>query len=199
MSRPKNSIRLFFVAALACASTYAAAQGQILKQVTADGKIVYTDNPIPNAKTEKKIAVDTSTRGSSTWSANQPGLKPGITGVRSAESLNIGVPGTALSLPPLPGSSLAQQVDQSAEKQKAEAAAAAKKDAEKQRQLQIEQAKLALDKAVAAKEEGKEPRPGERSATVSGGSRLNDKYHERQAELSQTAAEAQEAYEASRK
>lgn len=171
-----------------CLLTAAAfAQQAIYKQVMPDGRVVYTDESNPKAASQTKIAVDTRSYGAGTWSAAQPGpgLKPGLTGLRPTGAMGVAPPGTTIAtLPPLPGSGA--KVDTS----RADAETEARRNADRSRQEeardlgdQITKAQSEYDLAVAAVESGKAPIEGERTGNASGGSRLNEKFAERQAGL----------------
>ena len=121
------------------------AQGQPLyKSTMPDGKVVYSEKPVPGA-----AKVDTIE------------APPAKTGVTSAT-----------------------------EQEKARAAqAAAKAGAAAQQAPGLADARNALQKAEAARNNGKEPLPGERIGTAGGASRLTDAYFERQKNL-EAAVEA---------
>lgn len=171
--------------ALCLLTAAASAQQAIYKQVMPDGRVVYTDESNPKATSQTKIAVDTRSYGAGTWRAAQPGLKPGLTGVRPTGAMGVAPPGTTIAtLPPLPGSGAT--VDTS----RADAEAEARRTADRSRQEeardlgdQITKAQSEYDLAVAAVESGKAPIEGERTGNASGGSRLNEKFAERQAGL----------------
>ena len=75
-------------------------------------------------------------------------------------------------------------VTSATESEKARAAqAAAKAGAAAQPAPALNDARLALQKAEAARDAGKEPLPGERLGTAGGGSRLTEAYFERQKSL----------------
>ena len=191
MKHSPASNRRIGPALLACAlsllSAAAFAQQTIYKQVMPDGRVIYTDEPNSKAAKQTKIPVDTKSYGASSWSATQPGLKPGLSGVRSTSAIAVPgmLPGTTIAaLPPLPGSGSV------ADTSRADAGAEARRNAERSRQQeardlgeQITKAQTEYDTAVAEVESGKAPIEGERTANASGGSRLNDKFSERQSAL----------------
>jgi len=128
-------------------------QAQALKKYrTPEGRIIYSDKPVPGATEIGEIAppppVDPAARAAAEASAR-----------KDAEA--------------------ARHVD---EKLKA-------RDAENAR---VAQAEAKLEKAERELKEGVEPRPGERTGTAGGGSRLNDAYHARQ-KANQLAVEAARA------
>lgn len=167
----------------------------IFKQVLPDGSVIYTDKPVANAHTEKRIPVE----------APPPVMRQLPMAPR--EPFQVGVPGTPIgagTMPPLPGSTVQQAPaptpalpqpprDPVAEARRAATAAAAAEAAQTAaaRASELAQARTDLDRAIAAQQRGQEPAEGERSASTGGGSRLNERYQERQDQLADAVRQAQ--------
>lgn len=167
-----------------------------MKQILPDGRIVYTDKPIPSAKTEKRIEIDNSSHGAATWSTTVRGLKSGITGERSPDSFGVAAPGTPIALPTLP-SGLGAAKTNAAEIESVKSNLAEQE--EKDRKLKVRQATSAYESAIGELERGIEPQAGERTRTSNGASRLNSHYAERQAALVQAVQDARAELDALRK
>ncbi|MDB5728875.1 MAG: hypothetical protein JWR25_1169 [Noviherbaspirillum sp.] len=133
----------------------------IYRQVTPDGRIVYSDKVLKGGKLDQTITVDPPIKGN-LWTA-EAGPRP-VT-VPRTESTPIGTGA------PLPMLSKRKTYD----------------DADSD----VIRAEMLLEDARKRQEAGVEPLPGERTGNVSGGSRLNEAYRARQRALAQQIVEAE--------
>lgn len=132
---------------------------KVYRQVFPDGRIVYSDKPVPGAKIDETIVPDPD---SNLW-APETG-KPPVIPQRSERTPVNKVPSI-----PAPG--------------KVKTLGDADAD--------IIRAEMMLEDAKKRQQDGVEPLPGERTGLVSGKSRLNETYWERQRALAQETAEAE--------
>lgn len=134
----------------------------IYRQVTPEGRIVYSDQALPGARVDHTIKVDRPIKGN-VWGV-ESGANP-VTQLRAERT-----PVKRASVPP------------TGKKISADEAAA-----------EVIRAEMLLEDAKRQQEAGVEPLPGERTGTVSGKSRLNEAYHERQKLLAKYVGYAEEA------
>lgn len=137
------------------------ASGSIYRQTLPNGTVVYTDQPDRSVKIDKTLVREAPPRASSVVSDGGGALD-----VKPPSALTPGLPGTAIQEGALPGDSAPKGVKPGSD-----------------RKENLQEADAALEKALKAAKDGVEPLAGERSATVSGHSRLNDSYRQRQADL----------------
>ena len=128
-------IAVLLIASFAASGAFAQT---MYKSTMPDGRVIYGEKPVPDAK-----RVDTVT---------PPPAKSGITTVTTKEKARV-----------------EQQAKQRA--------------ATDNSQFLREEAHRELQKAETARDNGKEPLPGERIGTAGGASRLTDAYHARQTRL----------------
>lgn len=191
LTRLSAAVRMLLLCAIPLAP---AAHGQtIFRQVNADGQVIYTDKKIPGMRIESEVRPDRApTVGSSNLiappapEAISPGT-PGIPGTPIA-------PGVLPSLPPLPGSPRPQNSAESATRAQAQDELQRMQKMERDRAAaeQLEQAQAKLDAARRLQQEGLVPQPGERTPTVNGFTRLNERYHQRQGELARAVDRAEQ-------
>lgn len=174
-----NSPRLIhsIVAALiACMMlpSISTAQG-IYKQITPDGKVLYTDKPVVGAKTEK------------TLDSVAPPPRASMRAVTPI--LNVGTPGTPIgrmpSLPPLP------DIHNSPSDSKSPSAPASTAPTQIKQEALIASASELLAQARNLQTQGMQPGPGDRTPNANGSTRLNENYNTRQRDLTQKVQEAQ--------
>lgn len=140
----------------------------IYRQVMPDGRIVYADRLLPGARIDHTIKVDRPIKGN-VW-AVESGTKP-VSPLRGEST-----PVKRVAVPPT--SSRKMTVDEA--------------------YAEVIRAEMLLEDAKRQQEEGVEPLPGERTGTVSGKSRLNEAYHERQKLLAKYVNYAEEALKKAR-
>ena len=122
----------------------------IYRQVMGDGRIVYSDKAVKDAKIDHTLRVDAPIKGHS-WTT-ESGPRPKI----AAQSK----PTSIYKVRSIPGAN--------------------KKDVLDEATANVIRAEMLLEDAKRRQEEGVEPLPGERTGTVSGTSRLNETYEARQ-------------------
>lgn len=135
----------------------------IYRHVMPDGRIVYADRPLPSGLVDHTIKVDRPLKGN-VWTV-ESGSKP-IASTRMERT-----PVRKVTVSPVPGKKMTLD----------EATA------------EVIRAEMLLEDAKQQQEAGIEPLPGERTGTVSGYSRLNEAYHERQKLLAKYVAYAEDA------
>ncbi|OGB27505.1 MAG: hypothetical protein A3I66_06365 [Burkholderiales bacterium RIFCSPLOWO2_02_FULL_57_36] len=135
----------------------------IYRQVMPDGRIMYADRALPGARVDHIIKVDRPIKGN-VW-----GVESGANPVapRRAER----TPVKRATVPP--ATSRKMSIDEATS--------------------EVIRAEMLLEDAKKQQEAGVEPLPGERTGTVSGGSRLNEAYHERQKLLAKYVSYAEAA------
>lgn len=134
----------------------------IYRQVTPEGRIVYSDHALPGARVDHTIKVDRPIKGN-VWTV-ESGANP-VTHLRAERT-----PVKRATVPP---------TDKKMSADEAEA--------------EVIRAQMLLEDAKKQQEGGVEPLPGERTGTVSGKSRLNEAYYERQKLLAKYVGYAEEA------
>ncbi|GAB3554356.1 hypothetical protein GCM10027343_42300 [Noviherbaspirillum agri] len=132
---------------------------KVYRQVTSDGRIVYSDKPIPGAKIDETIVPDPETNVWTPETGKPPVVPPRAERTSVSKVPSIPAPGKVRTLG----------------------------DAD----ADVIRAEMMLEDAKKRQEEGVEPLPGERSGLVTGKSRLNEAYWERQRALAQETAEAE--------
>lgn len=197
MTNHTNIIRSIVLACAASTLALSAVAQTIYKQIGNDGRIVYTDKQDPERITEKKIQPTASNNGiglQSTQNATKP--------ARETDSGAIAAPATPGSplvlpqLPPLPGAGAPLSRNPTVSEMKTMIEKDKKNLADqygKERQARLNEAKDQYDLAVKKQEEGKTALPSERTPNVSGSSRFNQRYRERQEQLKRDVQMAKEA------
>jgi hypothetical protein len=137
--------------------------GIIYRQVMPDGRIVYTDRVLPGGRVDHTIRVERPIKGN-VWT-----VEPGSNPVASSRMQSTPVKRVAVS--PVPSRKMTLD----------EATA------------EVIRAEMLLEDAKKQQEAGVEPLPGERTGNASGGSRLNEAYHERQKLLAKYVSYAEAA------
>ena len=134
---------------------------KVYRQVTPDGRIIYSDKPVKGAKVDETITVEPPPKGTSPATVSgkppEPPLRSGPTPVDRVATI------------PLSGKPRTLD-DANAE---------------------VIRAEMLLEDARKRLEAGVEPLPGERIGTAGGGSRLSDDYHARQKRLAEEVAVAE--------
>jgi len=143
-------VRLASIALLAALAGVASAQ--TYRYVYPDGRVIYSDKPVPGARLQGEVA------------------------------------------PPPPGAAPAAPRE-GAPKPPGDDPVAARLRLRAEADEEVRQAEQALAQARAQLESGKEPLPGERTGTASGGSRLNEAYDARQRANGQAVAAARARFE----
>jgi len=134
---------------------------KVLRQVTPDGRVIYSDKPVKGARVDETINVDPPPKG------NPSGA---VSGKPPAPPLGtVPTPVDRVSVIPPPGRT--RTVDDA--------------------QADVIRAEMLLEDARKRMEAGAEPLPGERIGTATGGSRLSDDYHARQKRLAEEVAVAE--------
>ena len=134
----------------------------IYRQVTPEGRIVYSDKALPGARVDHTIKVDRPIKGH-VWTV-ESGANP-VTRLRAERT-------------PI---------------KRAAVPATDRKMSTAEAEADVIRAEMLLEDARKQQEAGVEPLPGERTGTVSGKSRLNEAYHERQLLLAKYVGYAEEA------
>lgn len=132
---------------------------KVYRQVLPDGKIVYSDKPVPGAKIDETITPDPVTNAWTPETGKPPAIPP------RAERTPVN------KVPSIPAVGKVRTLG----------------DAD----TDIIRAEMMVEDAKKRQQDGIEPLPGERSGLVSGKSRLNETYWERQRALAQETAEAE--------
>lgn len=134
----------------------------VYRQITRDGRVLYSDKLQQGARLDEKIAVLPPQKGNfwSTQPPDRPAAPP------RAESTPID---RLTSIPP-PG----------------RMKSAAEADAD------VIRAEMLLEDAIKRQRIGVEPLPGERTGNLRGGSRLNEAYADRQRRLAEQVAQAED-------
>jgi len=105
-----------------------------------------------------------------------------------------------IKAPPPPDPAARSQAEESARRDAKNVKEVDKRlDDRRAQQARIEAAEADLEKAQRALKEGVEPRPGERTGTAGGKSRLNDAYHQRQRANRRAVEQAKTAVKEARK
>lgn len=132
---------------------------KVYRQVMPDGRIVYSDKPIPGAKIDETIAPDPVTNSWTSENGKPPAVPP------RAERTPVN------KVPSIPAQGKVRTLGDA--------------DAD------IIRAEMLLEDAKKRQQAGVEPLSGERTGIVSGKSKLNESYWERQRSLAQETAEAE--------
>ena len=133
----------------------------VYRQVMPDGRIVYSDKLLKGARIDQTITIDPPIKGN-LWST-ESGAKPIV----------------------------APQVERTPVTRVPSIATPGRRKTAEEAESDVIRAEMLLEDARKKQEAGVEPLPGERTGTVSGGSRLNARYHERQKTLVREVAEAE--------
>jgi hypothetical protein len=133
----------------------------IYRQVTPDGRIVYSDKAMKNAKIDQTITVEPPVTGN-LWTS-EPGARP---------NLPQKIEHTKIIKAPFISPEEKQRIADQAESG-------------------VIRAEMLLEDAKRAQKEGIEPLPGERTGNVDGKSRLNEQYFARQKALAKAVAYAE--------
>ena len=160
--------------------------GTVYKQTLPDGSVVYTDNPNRALKIEKTLAPEprsayvapASAQNRQMERSTPPNVNPSIPGI----------PGMVIpGMPPLPGDSVLRPAPQAANPANGGSSAIDPRAA-----LDAELRKAENARATASQQlnEGAAAKPGERTGTASGGSRLNEDYQKRQNSLDEDVKKA---------
>lgn len=148
---------------LTAASVWAADSATVYRQITSDGRVLYSDKLQRGARLDEKIAVLPPSKNSSSWSTQPP--------ERAAAPPRVEhTPVDRLTSIPAPGRSKSMA------------------DAE----ADVIRAEMLLEDALKRQRLGVEPLPGERSGNVGYGSRLNEAYADRQRRLAEQVAHAED-------
>lgn len=134
---------------------------KVLRQVTPDGRVIYSDKPVKGAKVNETITIEPPPKGNPSGSVSGKPPEPPLGTVPT--------PVDRVSVIPPPG----------------------KPRTADDAQADVIRAEMLLDDARKRMEAGVEPLPGERIGTASGGSRLSDDYHARQKRLAEEVAVAE--------
>lgn len=157
--------------------------GTVYKQTLPDGSVVYTDNPNRAHKIEKTLAPEPRSVYVAPASAqNRQMERPTPAGA------NPGIPGMVIpGMPPLPGDSVLRPAPQATNP-----ANGASPTIDPRAALDAELRKAEDARATASQQlnEGAVAKPGERTGTASGGSRLNEDYQKRQNALDEDVKKA---------
>jgi hypothetical protein len=137
------------------------AASTIYRQVTPDGRIIYSDKAVKGARIDQTLKVETPIKGN-LWTTDSNG-RPNIP------------PQTART-----EVSKVNAIPQPGQKKTADDASA-----------DVIRAEMLLEDAKARQQAGNEPQAGERTGNAGGGSRLNPAYETRQKKLAQDVAEAE--------
>lgn len=133
----------------------------IYRQVMPDGRIVYSDKAVKNAKIDQTITIEPPVKGN-LWTS-EPGSRPNIP-PKIERTKIIRAP----SLSPEEKKRIADQAESN-----------------------VIRAEMLLEDAKRKQEDGVEPLPGERTGNVDGKSRLNEAYYARQNALAKAVAYAE--------
>lgn len=155
-------ISAFLAASLLPALAAAHGETTVYRQITRDGRVLYSDKMQKGAKLDEKISVLPPLRGN-LWSTESPG-KP------AAPPRVERTPIDRLSTIPAPG----------------------KRKSLGDAEADVIRAEMLLEDARRRQRIGIEPLPGERTGNAGGGSRLNESYADRQRELAETVAQAED-------
>lgn len=136
----------------------------IYRQVMPDGRTIYADRALPGARVDHTIKIDRPIKGN-VWT-----VESGANPVAPLRGESTPVKRVAVS----PGTTKKMTVDEAA--------------------AEVIRAEMLLEDARKQQEAGVEPLPGERTGTVSGKSRLNEAYHERQKLLAKYVSYAEAAH-----
>ncbi len=140
----------------------------LYRQITPDGRVIYSDKPIKGAKLDDTLTIDPESNGKS-WKSDS-GKRPNVP-ARAEPTPVQRVP----SIPPL---SKRKTLDQA--------------------EADVIKSEMLLEDARQRQKAGEEPLPGERTGIVGGGSRLNERYEMRQKALAREVAEAEAMLQRSR-
>jgi len=135
----------------------------VYRQITPDGRVVYSDKPVQGAKIDETITVEPPIEGNAWTTA--PGTRPEIPPQTQPTPVN------RVGAIPVPGKR--KTIDEA--------------------NAEVVRAEMLLEDARKRREAGVEPLPGERTGTVAGTSRLNDAYKARQQALAQAVSDAETA------
>lgn len=135
----------------------------IYRQVTPDGRIIYSDKTVKGARIDQTLKVDTPIKGN-LWTTDSHG-RPDIPPQTARTEIN-----------------KVNTIPQSGRKKTADEATA-----------DVIRAEMLLEDARANQKAGVEPQSGERTGNAGGGSRLNPAYEARQKKLAQDVAAAEAA------
>lgn len=133
-----------------------------------DGRVVYSDKIIPSGTVEETITIAPRIEGNE-WAAGS---------------------GKRRDIPPQVNNTPVNRVPSIPDPDR--------RRNQSELQSDVIKAEMLLEDAKKQKEEGVEPLPGERTGTVSGNSRLNEQYWERQEALQQQVEKASEMLENAR-
>lgn len=133
----------------------------VYRQVTPDGRIIYSDKAIKGARVDQTLHIDTPPKGTQwvTESGPRPAIPP------QTERTEV---------------SRVNAIPQSGQRRTADDATS-----------DVIRAEMLLEDAKERLQAGVEPLPGERTGNVGGGSRLNPVYDARQKKLAQEVADAE--------
>ena len=134
---------------------------KVYRQVTPDGRVIYSDKPVKGAKVDETITVDPPA----------PNTPSGAVSGKPAAPPLATVPTPVDRVTVIPSSGKPRTVDDAT--------------------ADVLRAEMLLEDARKRMEAGAEPLPGERIGTASGGSRLSDDYHARQKRLAEEVAVAE--------
>ncbi len=140
----------------------------LYRQITPDGRVIYSDKPIKGAKLDDTLTIDPESNGKS-WKS-ESGKRPNPP-LRAERTPIQRVP----TIPPL---SKRKTLDQA--------------------EADVIKSEMLLEDAKKRQQAGVEPLPGERTGNARGGSRLNEQYEMRQKALAQEVAEAEAMLQRSR-
>jgi len=185
-------MRLPWVTLIALALATPAGAQMAYRYVFPDGRVVYSDQPVPGAQAERAIAppppsadpAPAAARAADPAPASAAAPAEAVPGARwppppdAAQPVPVAAPAPA----PAPAPERAAPAAQPAPDRIAMLAAAADDVRAAERYLAAAQATL---------DAGREPLPGERTGLARGGSRLNASYWDRQRQLETAVADAQ--------
>jgi len=184
-------MRLPLVTLVALALATPAAAQMAYRYVFPDGRVVYSDQPVPGAQAQSAIAPPPPSADPAPAAAAPPAADP----APASAAAPAAVPGARWPPPP----DAAQPAPASAPAPApvpVQAAPAARPAPDRIAMFaaaddELRAAERSLAAAKASLEAGQEPLPGERTGLARGGSRLNEAYWDRQAQLKRVVAEAQ--------
>lgn len=133
----------------------------VYRQVTSDGRIIYSDKPIKGGKIDHTITVEPPIKGN-LWTS-ESGARPVVPPQIERTQIN--------KIPSPPASGPKKTYDEAV--------------------TDVIRAEMQLEDAKRRLEAGVEPKAGERTGTATGGSRLNETYDARQKWLARDVAEAE--------
>jgi hypothetical protein len=177
-------MRLPVVALVVLALATPVAAQVVYRNVLSDGRVVYSDQPVPGARAERTVAPPAPAGTSAPAAEGAPAPVPGA---RWPPPPGASQPPAPVAIveptsPPTTQPTPARPVDQPGQERLAGFNAAVEEVRAAERGLAAAQAELAA---------GEEPLPGERTGLARGGSRLNEAYWERREQLKKAVGEAQ--------